>query len=408
MKKKVVLAILIPSILLTISFSSIVGAEDINDLQNKKNELQEQITESNEQIEDIKIELTENLEQLNSLNQKITIYETEISSLEENLNKISVEIDDITAKLNVIEENYSIQKNVLQNRLVALYESGDIYYLDVLLKSNSLSEFISNYYMIGEIARYDNELLENIERQKTQIESIKTTLTERKEALETIKNNKEKTTISLENSKIIRNSYIAKLTDDEKTVQEKIDKYQTELNSIDAQITALTTLNIGEDYVGGEFIWPAPGYTTITSKFGWRYHPVLKVSNLHKGTDIAMPTGSYIIASNDGVVIKSMYTTGYGNMVMIDHGGGITTLYGHGSEIIAQTGQTVKKGDLIMKAGSTGWSTGPHLHFEVRINGTPIDSMEFLSNQSKYLNDSNSENNESNEENNEINGGDNQ
>ncbi len=406
MSKKVALIILAFAILSIVSYVNIVGAENLNDLQNKKNELQEQITESNEQIEDIKIELTENLEQLNNLNQKITTYEEEISSLEENLSKISTEIEDITAKLNVIEESYNIQKDALENRIVALYEAGDILYLDVLLNSNSVSEFISNYFLIGEIVKYDNELLENIEKQKTQIETIKNTLTERKETLDSIKKNKEKTTISLENSKIIRNSYIAKLTDDEKAMQEKIDKYQTELNSIDSQITLLTSLNIGEDYVGGEFIWPAPGYSTITSKFGWRYHPVLKVNNLHKGTDIAMTTGSYIIASNDGVVIKSMYTTGYGNMVMIDHGGGITTLYAHGSEIIAQTGQTVKKGDLIMKAGSTGWSTGPHLHFEVRINGTPINSMEFLNEQSKYLNENSQESDEGNqakEETNQLN-----
>ncbi len=412
MNKRVVLIISAFAIILAISFTNFVDAENLNDLQNKKNKLQEQITESDEQIEDIQIELTDNLKQLNNLIQKITTYETEISSLESNLNKIEKEIEDVTAKLNLIEENYNLQRDVLQNRLVALYEVGDIYYLDVLLKSNSLTEFISNYYMIGEIARYDNGLLENIQRQKNQIENINAALNERKETLETIKNNKEKTAISLENSKIVKNSYIAKLTDDEKAMQEKIDKYQTELNSLDAQITTLTTLNIGEDYVGGEFIWPAPGYSTITSKFGMRYHPVLKINNLHKGTDIAMPTGSYVIASNDGVVIQSMYTTGYGNMVMIDHGGGITTLYGHGSEIIAQTGQTVKRGDLIMKSGSTGWSTGPHLHFEVRINGTPIDSMEFLSNQSKYLNDTDNndqlnENSQSNEETNEINGGDN-
>lgn len=337
MRKKVVLIVLAFSILLIISLKNIVGAEDLSDLQNQKNELQEQITEANEQIEDLQIELTENLEQLNNLNFKIATYEEEISSLEENLNKLSLEVEEITAKLSIIEESYNTQKEALANRIVALYEAGDILYLDVLLNSNSVSEFVSNYFLIGEIVKYDNELLETIEAQKIQIETIKNTLTERKETLDEIKENKEKTAISLENSKIIRNSYIAKLTEDEKAMQEKIDKYQTELNSIDAQITLLTSLNIGEDFVGGEFIWPAPGYSTITSKFGMRYHPVLKVNNLHKGTDIAMTTGSYIIASNDGVVIKSMYTTGYGNMVMIDHGGGITTLYAHGSEIIAET-----------------------------------------------------------------------
>ena len=168
----------------------------------------------------------------------------------------------------------------------------------------------------------------------------------------------------------------------EKETQEKIDSYQAELNSIESQIVAISTENIGSDYIGGEFAWPAPGYTTITSRYGMRIHPILKVPRLHTGTDIGMPTGSNIIAANDGVVIHASYTTtGYGNMVMIDHGGGVCTLYGHGSEIIAELGQTVKKGDIIMKAGSTGWSTGPHLHFEVRINGTAVDSLPYITKQ---------------------------
>lgn len=353
MNKKIVLVILL-ILLSLICFGSIVLAENLNDLQDKKNELQNQITESNEQIEEIQINLTENLEQLNNLNAKITTYENDILTYENELLEIEKQIGEVEGRLSLIEENYNIQREILQNRIVALYESGDIVYLDVLLSSNTFSEFISNYYLIGEIVKYDNELLENIERQKTRIEEIKNILVGRKEELQKIKGNKEKTTIALENSKIIRNSYINKLTEEEKQTQTKIDGYQAELNSIESQIVALTTGNIGSDYIGGEFAWPAPGYKTITSKYGTRVHPILKVTRLHSGTDIAMPTGAYIIAANDGIVIKSMYSTsGYGNMVLIDHGGGVTTLYGHGSELIAQTGQVVKKGDIIMKAGST-------------------------------------------------------
>lgn len=343
MKKKATLIVIFLIIISVLLIRNIVHAEDLNDLHNQREELQEQIDEVNEEINDLQIELTENLEQLNNLNSKIYTLEQEISLLEGNLSKINQEVEKITAELTIIEENYNIQKEALANRIVALYEAGDVLYLDVLLNSSSVSEFISNYFLIGEIVKYDNELLENIETQKVQIETIKNTLVERKKQLDLIKENKEKATISLENSKIIRNSYIAKLTEDEKVMQEKVDKYQAELNSIDAQIAFLTTLNIGEDYVGGEFTWPAPGYTTITSNFGMRFHPVLKVNRLHTGTDIGMPTGSYIVASNDGVVIKSLYTTGYGNMIMVDHGGGITTLYAHGSEIIAKTRTNSKK-----------------------------------------------------------------
>ncbi len=378
-KKKILIISII--VLSLIGLCGIVVAENLEDLQNKKNDLQNQINESNEQIEEIKIELTENLEQLNNVNEKIYNYESEIISLETDLNTIEEETKKISEKLNIVETNYNLQKEAFQARMVAIYEAGDVVYLDVLLNSNSFSDFISNYYLIGEIAKYDNDLLENIEQQKNQIENTKSILEGKKENLQKLKKNKEKTTIALENSKVIRNSYIDKLSEQEKETQNKIDEYQKELNNLETQIVALTTGNIGSDYVGGEFAWPAPGYTTITSRYGMRIHPILKTARVHTGTDIAMPTGAYVLAANDGVVIKSMYVTGYGNMVMIDHGGGVSTLYGHGSELIAQTGQEVKKGDIIMKAGSTGWSTGPHLHFEVRINGTAVDSLPYITNQ---------------------------
>lgn len=388
MNKKIAIITLVLIILHVVSFATTSLAQDLTDLQNQKNELQNQINESNEQINQIQINLTENLEQLNNLNLKISTYEEDINSLEENLIKIEKDINQVSQKLQNIEVSYNKQREVLKNRLVAMYEAGDIYYLDVLLSSNSITEFISNYYLIGEVAKYDNELLKNIEDQKNQIEEINNTLTERRETLKTIKENKEKVTVALENSKIIRNSYINKLTEEEKKTQDIIDECQAELNSLEAQIVAITTGNLSPDYVGGVFAWPAPGYTTITSRFGKRVHPILKVTSVHKGTDIAMPTGAYIIAANDGTVIEAKYsTTGYGNMVMIDHGGGIVTLYGHGSEILVNAGQTVKKGDIIMKAGSTGWSTGPHLHFEVRINGTAVDSLPFITNTSNSSNE---------------------
>ena len=377
MKKNIILlmlAIMFGSFLLC----TIVFAADIQDLQNKKNNIKEQITDANEQISDIQIELTENLEQLNSLNQKITEYENEIASLEEDLNTTEEDIGKVTEKLDNIKLDYNTQKQVLEKRLVALYEAGQTKYLDVLLSSKSISEFIANYYLISEIASYDEELLENIEREKNSIETIQETLNQKKENLTGIKNTKEKTVIALQNSLILRNSYIEKLNDQEKETQAKIDEFQAELNSIENQIVAATTGKVGEDYIGGELAWPAPGYTTVTSPFGMRFHPIFKVNRMHTGTDIAMNMGAEIIAANDGIVTKATYSNGYGNMVMIDHGGGVATVYGHGSEIIAQTGQEVKRGDVIMLAGSTGWSTGPHLHFEVRLNGEYVDAMPYI------------------------------
>jgi len=133
-------------------------------------------------------------------------------------------------------------------------------------------------------------------------------------------------------------------------------------------------------YVGGTFAWPAPGYYTITSEYGMRLHPILKIYRSHSGLDIGAPTGADIIAANDGVVIKSTYMSSYGNVIMIDHGGGVVTVYAHGSELVAKLGDTVKRGDVILKCGSTGWSTGPHVHFEIRINGKTIDPFPYITN----------------------------
>ncbi len=378
MPKKIILTCLLIVVVL-VSFTTVVIADDLMDLQNRKNELNNQITEANEQVENIQIELTDTLKQIDNLDQKIETYQGQVDELNEKLETLQNQIKTAEEKLTNLENNYKIQRKTFQNRIVAQYEAGDVQYLDVLLSSNTLSEFISNYYLIGEIAKYDRNLLDNIDRQKNEIEKIKTTLTEREKNLKTVKENKEKTATALENAKVIKNSYAKQLTDSEKETQAKIAEYQRELDNLEAQIVTITSIKVGEDYVGGEFAWPAPGYSTITSKYGMRVHPILKTHRVHSGTDIAMPMGAYIIAANDGVVTKAGYSsTGYGNMVLIDHGGGVSTLYGHGSEILVQTGQTVKRGDIIMKAGSTGWSTGPHLHFEVRINGQHVDSLPYI------------------------------
>ena len=378
MPKKIILTCLLIVVVL-VSFTTVVIADDLIDLQNRKNELNNQMTEANEQVENIQIELTDTLKQIDNLDQKIETYQGQVDELNGKLETLQNQIKIAEEKLTNLENNYKIQRKTFQNRIVAQYEAGDVQYLDVLLSSNTLSEFISNYYLIGEIAKYDRNLLDNIDRQKNEIEKIKTTLTEREKNLKTVKENKEKTATALENAKVIKNSYAKQLTDSEKETQSKIAEYQRELDNLEAQIVTITSIKVGEDYVGGEFAWPAPGYSTITSKYGMRVHPILKTHRVHSGTDIAMPMGAYIIAANDGVVTKAGYSsTGYGNMVLIDHGGGVSTLYGHGSEILVQTGQTVKRGDIIMKAGSTGWSTGPHLHFEVRINGQHVDSLPYI------------------------------
>ena len=140
----------------------------------------------------------------------------------------------------------------------------------------------------------------------------------------------------------------------------------------------LAMVDGNSEFIGGEFLWPTPGNTTITSPFGNRFHPILHYYRNHNGIDIGAPMGEPVVASNPGTVITASYVGTYGNVVMIDHGGGVVTAYAHGSKILVEVGQVVQRGEVIMEIGSTGLSTGPHLHFEIKINGTFVDPLPYV------------------------------
>ena len=356
-----------------------INSSSLNQLQIMQNETQVQVDQTNEQLEGVKSELSETMQQIQNLNEKIEGYEIEIETLEKEANRLKNSITELENKLLVSTKTYEEKKESLLTRLKVLYEVGQTTYLDVLLQSNSIADFISRYYLISQIAAYDDELLEEAELNKIEIEVAKSTLEEQRKQYKVAKDNAEKTAIILENTRVIKNNYINKLSNDEKELQEKIDIYNQQIKEIEAEILLRTQATIGENYAGGSFAWPVPGYTRISSPFGMRVHPITKVYKLHTGTDIAAPMGTNFIAMNDGTVIKAGWNTAYGNMVIIDHGGGVVTLYAHGLDILVSMGQTVKKGDPILKVGNTGYSTGPHAHFEVRINGEYIDPMKFFS-----------------------------
>ena len=234
--------------------------------------------------------------------------------------------------------------------------------------------------------------LEDMKEKKDSIELSKKKLDNEKEQLATIKQNQIKTARILENTKVVRENYISKLSNTEKDIQSKIDEYNTRFSEINAEILSLAMDGLDTKYIGGELAWPVPGYTRISSKYGMRTHPITGVYKLHTGVDISAPMGANFIAANDGVVTKAGMNSAYGNMVIIDHGGGISTLYAHGSEILVQVGQVVKRGDAVLKVGSTGYSTGPHAHFEVRMDGVVTDPMPYITNGVVPKNDSNEQN----------------
>lgn len=372
-----VLAFLISSF----SIVSYVQAEELTDLRTQQEELQNQIDDASGKLENVQEELSENLQQVQKLDEKIQASQAELEELNIKITELQEQIKEVGEKLEEAQEKYDKQKEILEVRLVAMYETSDTQYLDVILSSRSVSDFLSNYFLITELTNYDTELLEEMKTQKDEIELSKRKLEKANEQYTIIKQNQTKTARILENTKTVRENFIEKLSDKEKDIQAQIDEYNAKFEEINKEILSLALEGIDTQYIGGELAWPIPGYTRITSKYGMRTHPITGVYKLHTGVDVSAPMGANFVAANDGIVIKAGYNGAYGNMVIIDHGGGVSTLYAHGSEIMVQVGDTVKRGEtVVLKVGSTGYSTGPHAHFEVRLNGEVTDPMPYITN----------------------------
>ena len=387
--KKSLIAISLVAIILF--YNSITFADDITDLINKQNELQNQKSEADSQLGIVQEELSTNMQQVENLSQSMSEYQIQIDEWGKQIDVLNDSISEIQDKLDVAQKDYDEQEKLLETRLVTMYEAGDTSFLDFILISKNIFDFISNYYLMAELTNYDEDLLEKIEREKSQIEQNKKMLETKQNEYNTIKANYEKKKIILYNTKVLRDEAASKLTQEETELSAKIDEYRNQILAVEAEISKITTANLDTQYIGGEMAWPVPGYTRITSNYGMRTHPITGIYKLHTGVDLGAPMGANFVAANDGVVTKAGYNGAYGNMVIIDHGGGISTLYAHGSEILVTVGQTVKKGDIILKVGSTGYSTGAHAHFEVRVNGQVVNPLPYITTNTKVEENNNTE-----------------
>ena len=351
---------------------------ELDNLEIQKSGIEKSVGESTSQMEMIEGELSNTVYEISSMSQRIYDLQLEIQTATEEEKQTAEYLKKAVVELEKSDERYKTQKDRLETRMVAMYEMGNTTYLDILLSSKGLSSFLSNWYLISEISKADNELLDQTMQERDYNKKLKTEI-EKKKNLQSVNREKiEKNTIAIENMLVVKNNRMSELTEEEQEIQRQIDEYQKAINEIEAEIRLLSLATVGEDYVGGVMGWPVPGYTRITSPFGMRTHPITGVYKLHTGTDIGAPMGANFVAANDGVVSYAGKNAAYGNMVIINHGGGITTLYAHGSEILVQKGDVVRKGTPVLKVGSTGYSTGPHAHFEVRVNGQYVNPMSYI------------------------------
>ena len=319
------------------------------------------------------------LAEYNSIDKQINDTETEIDILEKQIEQTKNDIVLKEEELKKAEEEYNEYEELFLTRARVMYENSEIKYLEILFGANDFSDFLSKLEMISQLMDYDKGILSKLEETKKKISAAK-------EELENILIRQEENAENLEKRRSALDVTLAqkqKLLND---ATNDFEKYKAIYEAAEAAEEALIRENARAlsysanpvKYTGGKFAWPVPGSQRVTSLYGYRNHPVYKSRKFHTGIDIGAGYGLNIIASADGTVTMATTNGGYGKCIIINHGSGLSTLYGHCSTLLVSAGDKVTRGQVIAKVGSTGVSTGPHLHYEVRVNGSTTDPIQYV------------------------------
>lgn len=343
-----------------------VGAAYADEEQQQLNNIHNQINQTKSQLNEgkkIEKQLTNQIKQLES---QINSTEKEITDLKGDINKTEQQIAVVRANLASVEQEMAAQNDELQKRLRAMYKNGDVGMVQILLGSEDITDFMSNMDMVQKIFDNDVEILKIMEEQHKQIETQKRTLENLQAQLVSEKEQEANKQASLQASRGQVAGLKSQVASSNAALEAEIDALNDEANRL---VEEIKRLQGDQAYAGGTFAWPSASSTRVTSEFGNRIHPILKIKKLHTGIDIGAASGTKVLAANSGTVIKAGWNNSYGNVIMVDHGGGIVTLYAHNSKLLVSTGDPVARGQEIALVGSTGQSTGPHIHFEVRVDG---------------------------------------
>lgn len=369
-KKNIIIIVAIIILIMTVDIVK-VYATSTNELRQQQQRNQQSIKETEEEQEKVKSQMSSIQKEVEELNSQISDYEVEILNLSNSIEETSKKIETMQIDLNSKQKELEEKEELLEKRLVASYKAGNTSYLDVLLDSDSLTDFLSNYYLIEKLAESDTKLINSIKEAKKTIEESKVILEENKKDLEATKETVESKKELLDVSKREKNEKVSQLSQEDQELEKKIEEMKAEDANILAAIKASEKANNkpandNGGSVAGGFALPIPsGYTLVTAS--WYYSD----GRIHGATDFGAGGiyGQPVYASKAGTIMTTENRTdGYGTHVTINHHDGTYTLYAHGirGSICVSPGQYVSQGQQIMQVGSTGNSTGPHLHFEIR------------------------------------------
>lgn len=378
--KNYLLAILVLIFVLVNSAPGFGTSQD--EIQTQINQTKKKLTEMKRREKSVLGSLVRTQQELDEIGDKLSRLNSNLGSTERRITDIQANLTIAQTDLEKIKTEIGGRQGVLDQRLIAIYKYGYQSSLEILFNSKNFAEFITRFEAVSGFVKGDIRIIRTLQNQQSLIIKKREEIAQKKADLELQKNTYSQ--LQIEN-KAQQNRRLAAIQDkqqelsvlqnDRKALEDALDELEQTSKELEAQIRNYQNQN-RTNLGTGKYIWPVQG--EITSYYGYRYHPILRKRKYHSGMDIAVAYGTPILAADSGVVVFAGWNSGYGKMLIIDHGSDVSTVYGHTSLIKVDQGQTVTKGQVIALVGSTGLSTGPHLHFEIRKNGVTDDPLKYL------------------------------
>ena len=343
------------------------------DPEDKLNMINEQIYTNQKKIQEKKQKEKVALKDLIYLNRDLSLMSVKLTKAQYDLNIYKRRVETTQEQINKLQTAYNSKRDLLKKRIVQIYKNNHLGLLEFIFTSKDLMMVLNSSHMFEKILKSDVELISEMKSRYQELLGHKRHLTDQTKKIENLTSEitQHQQDLSVQQKK--QNTYVSML-------RQEIDDYERENQALlkaSEEIRALILQRHGTEVRGtGHFIMPALGW--VSSTFGYRRHPIFRRTMFHSGIDIAAPHGYEIRAADTGIVLYAGTWGGYGNATIIDHGADLTSVYGHQSRIVVTKGQKVVKGQLIGYVGSTGFSTGPHLHFEIRLQGRPVNPVPYI------------------------------